>query len=152
MSHKDAVLAKTREWERKNPEKYREIVKRRHEKEYRTPKGKINVSISVGIRQGMATSKAGRHWESLVGYTVDQLQRHLEKQFKTGMDWENYGKYGWHIDHIIPIAAFNFNNADDLDFKRCWDLKNLQPLWAHENLTKSDKVERPFQPSLAMNV
>jgi 5-methylcytosine-specific restriction endonuclease McrA len=95
--------------------------------------------------------KAGRHWESLVGYNVDQLKKHLEKRFKVGMTWDNYGPY-WHIDHIIPISAFNFETPNDIDFKKCWALKNLQPLEAVENLRKNDRLKIPFQPSFFISV
>lgn len=57
---------------------------------------------------------------------------------------------GWHIDHKIPKSAFNFETPEDIDFKRCWALKNLQPLWAAENIKKHDRVDKPFQPSLAI--
>ena len=79
-------------------------------------------------------SKAKRKWEGLVGYDLDQLKEHLEERFKPGMNWSNYGK--WHIDHVIPRAAFSYKTPDDLDFKRCWALGNLQPLWAVENQRK----------------
>jgi len=92
-------------------------------------------------------NKLGYHWECLVGFNLDQLKNHIERKFIKGMSWDNMGD--WHIDHIIPIAAFNFETADDSDFRRCWSLKNLQPLWAADNSRKRDIVERPFQPSLA---
>ena len=69
---------------------------------------------------------------------------------KNGMTWETHGKYGWHIDHKIPISAFNFESPKDLDFKKCWALINLQPMWAKENIRKGAKVEKPFQPSLTI--
>lgn len=54
-----------------------------------------------------------------------------------------------HIDHIIPITAFNFDTPDDIDFRKCWALKNLQLLPEKENREKRDKIEGPFQPSFA---
>jgi len=83
-----------------------------------------------------------------VGYTLEDLKFRLEKQFAENMTWNNYGKKGWEIDHKIPIAAFNFETPTDTDFKKCWALKNLQPLWSAENIRKQDKVDRPHQPSL----
>ena len=94
--------------------------------------------------------KNGRHWEDLVGYTVSELKNHLEKKFKKGMTWENYGQ--WHIDHKIPMSVFNYQRPEDIDFKKCWALENLQPLWRIENIKKSNKLTRPFQPSLALSV
>jgi hypothetical protein len=66
------------------------------------------------------------------------------------MSWENYGKYTWHIDHITPVAAFNYDNPECLDFKKCWALSNLQPLEAKKNHSKKDKIVSPFQPSLLL--
>lgn len=108
--------------------------------------------ISRNIRCAISTSICDKHrrsWEGLVGYGVDELLHHMEKLFQPGMTWENYGKYGWHIDHKIPVAAFNFTSTNDPDFKRCWALNNLQPLWANENLSKNSRLIHPFQPSLA---
>jgi len=103
----------------------------------------IAVSVGKALKKGV---KNGRRWEDLVGYTADKLRRHLEKQFQPGMTWENQG--AWHIDHKIPVTAFNFARAEDIDFKRCWALKNLQPLWAFDNKSKHDRLDKPFQPSL----
>lgn len=75
---------------------------------------------------------------------------HLERQFLPGMTWENHGRFGWHIDHIIPLSAFNFETPDHIDFKRAWALSNLQPLWWQDNLKKRAKIEGAFQPSLAI--
>ena len=91
--------------------------------------------------------KSGESWQKLVGYTVDDLKRHIEKLFLPGMTWENIG--GWHIDHILPVSRFNYNSPLDPDFKRCWGLKNLRPMWAKDNIRKSNKVEKPMQPSLS---
>jgi hypothetical protein len=116
----------------------------------KTPKGKINKHMRTVIGQTISEGKNNRAWERLVGYTADQLMRHLEKQFLPGMTWENHGRGGWHIDHKTPIAAFNFTTTRDLDFKRCWALNNLRPLWEKENLSKGARIDKPFQPSLRM--
>lgn len=78
-------------------------------------------------------------WESLVGYTVTDLMTHLEKQFRFGMTWENYGKW-WHIDHIIPLSRLNYTSYLDPEFKQAWALSNLQPLWKIDNLRKGAKL------------
>ncbi len=59
---------------------------------------------------------------------------HLEKQFTEGMNWDNYGE--WHVDHKKPMTLFNFTSTDDHEFKLCWCLDNLQPLWELDNLSK----------------
>ena len=102
--------------------------------------------MSLNIWQSLQNNKHGNYWERLVGYGIDDLKEHLEKQFKDGMSWENYGE--WAIDHIIPKSAFNFEKPEDEDFKRCWNLKNLQPMWARENSIKGKKIPKPFQPTM----
>lgn len=114
-------------------------------------KFRLNHNIRKAVSKSLHGNKNGRHWGTLVGYTVEQLKKHLEKRFMPGMTWDNYGLHGWHIDHIIPISTFNFDKPEHMDFKRCWALKNLQPLWAKENVKKNNKLNKPFQPSLKLN-
>lgn len=141
-----------RRWRAANPEKDRAAIQRAHRKRACIPKNRVSDNISKEIRASLRKGeKAGRHWEELVNFTIDQLKAHLEKRFKSGMTWENYGTY-WHIDHKNPIAAFNFERPDDIDFRLCWSLKNLQPLEALKNKSKGAKIDKPFQPSLAMVV
>ncbi len=113
---------------------------------------RIRRAMTNYIRNSLTSGKRNNHWENLVGYSLEDLKRHLEKRFKKGMNFENYGRHGWHIDHKIPVSAFNFNGYNDPDFKRCWALKNLQPMWAKDNIAKSNKLEKPFQPSLALSI
>jgi hypothetical protein len=102
------------------------------------------------IGYALRGKKNRRRWESLVGYTPEQLKNHIESLFVDGMSWDNYGRGGWHIDHIIPISAFNFEKPEDLDFKRCWSLSNLQPMWEQENFRKNRFLKKSFQPSLLL--
>ncbi len=112
-------------------------------------KNKLRRNISKAILRSLKGGKKGNDWEILVGYGKYDLIAHLEAQFTEGMSWGNYGK--WHVDHIIPQSRFNFNSYNDIDFKRCWSLSNLQPLWAIDNTNKSDLIDKPFQPSLAIS-
>ena len=74
----------------------------------------------------------------LLGCSAEECIRHLESLFTVGMSWENYGFKGWHIDHIIPCASFNLLDVEDQ--KKCFNYKNLQPLWWWENLSKGTKI------------
>lgn len=99
-------------------------------------KNKISLRIRIAIKnQGI--SKSLRTTE-LIGCTINELKIHLEKLFKDGMTWKNYGMYGWHIDHILPCAGFNLIDIEEQ--KKCFHYSNLQPLWAKENLEKNNKV------------
>ena len=71
----------------------------------------------------------------LLGCSIDLLRLHLQSKFQPGMSFSNYGK--WHVDHIIPCARFDLTKESEQ--KECFNWKNLQPLWAEENLKKSDK-------------
>jgi len=111
-------------------------------------KGMLNGRMSASIRNSLKDGKGGRHWESIVGYTAEQLKRHIEKQFIDGMSWNNMKD--WHIDHKIPVSVHNFNSVECVDFFKCWSLENLRPMWATKNQQKSNKLESPFQPSLCI--
>jgi hypothetical protein len=99
----------------------------------------ISRNMSQSIRHSLKTGKHHIHWEKLVNYTSEQLKLHIEAQFKPGMNWDNYGFRGWHIDHIVPISSFNITSCECDEFKKCWALSNLQPLWWYENLSKGNR-------------
>jgi len=114
-----------------NSEKGQKLYKKMYKKR------KFSIIISNNIRKSLKGNKNGQHWEDIVGYTLNELKQHLQSQFQEGMSWDNHGK--WHIDHIRPIASFNITDYKCEDFKECWSLSNLQPLWAIDNIRKGDK-------------
>jgi len=145
--NKERIDAYIKSYRKSNPGRVRAWEKKRDSRVMATPQGRLNGTMRTSIRTCLKGSKNWRKWESLVGYTVMDLRKHIEKQFKPGMSWENYGAL-WEIDHKIPKAVFNYENSDDIDFKRCWALKNLQPLECSINRRKKDSLSSPFQPSL----
>ena len=158
--HKKEIATADRRWREKNKARtaqnrmdkidhYRAKGRKHQARRIKTPSGHLNHSMSRSVWQSIRRNKLNRHWEALVGYSLEELKNHLERQFRPGMTWDNYGPY-WHIDHKIPIAAFNFQKPEDIDFKRCWALANLQPLEATENQKKKAKTDKPFQPSLTL--
>jgi len=137
-------------WWAKDPEKALAMFRGYSQKQRNTIKGNITNRIVPAMARALRGNKQGRAWESLVGYTVDDLRKHLENNFLPGMSWENRNL--WHIDHKIPKSVFNYETTDDIDFKKCWTLSNLQPMWALKNISKKDKINNPFQPSLLIAV
>lgn len=110
----------------------------RYLKSKRTPMERLNHNMSCTVEAVLNGAKNRRSWELLVGYSAKELKNHLEKQFKDGMTWDNYGR--WHVDHIIPKSYFEFDKPEDEGFQRCWALSNLQPLWGNDNCSKGAKV------------
>ena len=108
----------------KNDENY--ILSRKNHKRLQT--------IFRGLRIGKLVNSS---ITSIIGCSVLELKFHIEKQFKEGMSWGNYGKNGWHIDHIKPRCKFNL--VDDDQLKVCFHYSNLQPLWEFENRAKGSK-------------
>ncbi len=109
-----------------------------HGKKKRQEKYCVARLIGSIVRHAIKNKRHGLSWESVIGYTLDDLIKHLESQFEDGMSWDNYGK--WHIDHIKPVSSFNIESIEDEELKECWSLQNLQPLWARENFKKGAKV------------
>jgi hypothetical protein len=79
------------------------------------------------------------HTEELLGCSIRDLREYLERQFLPDMTWDNYGIHGWHIDHIIPLSYFDLSDSEQQ--RRAWHYTNLQPLWARDNIKKSNKIE-----------
>lgn len=100
----------------------------------------IEYRLKVLIRGRIwkALKRNSKHSSSLelLGCSIKDLKIHLEKQFINGMNWSNYGQ--WHIDHIKPCSSFDLTNSDQQ--KLCFHYTNLQPLWAKDNIRKSNKI------------
>ncbi len=122
--------------------------KKRYKTDFRF---KLNNNMAVAIGQSLKGKKAGRKWEILVGYTLKDLIKRLQKTIPEGSCWQDYIDGKLEIDHIYPISVFNFTRAENIDFKRCWALKNLRLLPVKENRVKYNKLDKPFQPALVID-
>lgn len=142
QENKESINDGIKRWNKNNPDKVREKAQRASRKKRSTIVGKINSNISSAICRSLRNGKDGCHWEHIVGYTLYELMSHLEKQFINEMCWENYGsKNGqWNIDHKLPRSLFNYIDLNDIKFKQCWCLENLQPMWAIDNFKKGNRV------------
>lgn len=103
----------------------------------------INYKLAHYIRKRLRAAvkhkqKVGSTIKDL-GCSIEELKLHIEKQFQPYMDWENWKLVeGWHIDHIIPLSHFDLTNREQ--FLKACHYTNLQPLWAEDNLKKSNKL------------
>lgn len=94
-------------------------------------RSRIRTALKKNIKSGSAIQD--------LGCSIDELKLHLESKFQPGMSWSNYGYEGWHIDHIIPLSSFDLTDREE--FLRACHYTNLQPLWAKDNMKKSNKIE-----------
>ncbi|TGY35243.1 hypothetical protein [Stenotrophomonas maltophilia] len=100
-----------------------------------TPSARIRNAVSARLWAALKGRTDGALFSRL-GYSADELVSHLQAQFTPGMSWENYGR--WHVDHIKPCAGYD--QTDPEQFRECWALSNLQPLWAADNLRKGARA------------
>jgi hypothetical protein len=141
---KDRALAATKRYQARHPDRIVETRKkgggRRREYERKRRATNLNARISCNLRTRLYCAvrnnqKTGSAVKDL-GCTITELKCHLESQFQPGMSWENWGhgKDKWHIDHILPLSKFDL--TDRAQFLRACHYKNLQPLWADDNIRK----------------
>lgn len=128
-------------WREDNKEhvnKYKRDYERKRRAE--DPKYRLGVRTRTAVWQLLKERNINKTNKTfiLLGYSIEELMVHLEALFTTGMTWDNYGE--WHVDHKIPMNSFQFESTDDIEFKECWKLSNLQPLWGPENLSKGTKL------------
>jgi hypothetical protein len=119
----------------------KQINKQRTDKYHTNIQHKLKVIIRNRIGKIIRNKKIAKHSSSTksIGCSYKTLIKHLESQFSDGMTWDNHGTYGWHIDHKIPLAAFDL--SDKKQFKEACHYTNLQPLWAEDNYSKGDKLK-----------
>lgn len=150
-SNKAVANAASREWYRNNIDRKREAIRQwradnpgalraQLRRAYR--KNPLRYAISGMVAHHLRRnggSKSRQKFETLLGYSVADLRRHLERQFVKGMDWSNYGS-AWEVDHITPLSRLPAATPEDPNFRAAWALTNLRPLWARENRSKGGKL------------
>lgn len=145
LQNKEKVLIKSKEYYEQNKEKIKErnklylVEKNNSDMNYKI---KFNVlsSITDGLRSGCFEPRL----EKMLGYTAQDLIKHLETNFDEDMTWDNFGSRfintrNWQIHHFIPMKIYNFYNETDI--RKCWDLANLVPIWnekRHDNIDWGD--------------
>lgn len=134
LDNPEIKAQRNKEWADANKDKMLGYFKASKAKRRQNPRHRVHSSIGGQMRNALAARKAGRKWETIVGYSVDDLVKHLEKQFTKGITWSNYGT-AWHIDHIVAQVEFELDDGDDA-VRACWALSNLRPLATFANLSK----------------
>lgn len=138
LLNKEKKNQQNKDWYYANKEKTKERVTKSRNKRKNQPKFKIERALRQRLRATVFGEYKSERALNLLGCSVEEFKLHLESLWTEGMSWENYGFYGWHIDHILPCSSFNL--LDPEEQRKCFHWSNMQPLWANDNLRKSDKI------------
>jgi hypothetical protein len=130
-SRKEKVNKATRKYYTNNPEKTRRYKILYREK---NPIQKLVDSQRSRLRKAIKQVKKSDKTMNLIGCSAIELKDYLESLFTDGMNWDNYGYRGWHVDHIRPCASFDLSDPEQQE--ECFHYTNLQPLWAKDNYAK----------------
>ena len=95
--------------------------------------GNLRRRLCVAVKNGQKTGSAIAD----LGCSIIELKKHLKSQFQPGMTWRNYDRDGWHIDHVVALSLFDLSDREQM-LKAC-HYTNLQPLWAKDNIKKSNR-------------
>ena len=99
---------------------------------------KLQSLIRTRIRSAIKkNAKSGSSLE-LLGCSVAFFKQYFESLFDETMTWNKFMRGEIQIDHIIPCHSFDFSKKQEQ--KRCFNYKNLQPLYAKENREKWYKM------------
>ncbi len=152
--NREKVLEKVNEYKKENPNSLKEWKEnnkdhvRRYCSKYRKERMendtfyKINIKIRKVIYSSLRRMSIPKNSKSkeILGCDWETFRQHIENQFQEGMTWDNHGRYGWHYDHHIPLASAETEE----DVIRLNHYTNFKPLWAEDNLRKSDKISEEW--------
>lgn len=163
FKNRDKVIANSKKWTENNKEyrkeyrrqyniKNKEIENKKCKDWYKNNKDKVNewyrnkiatdplFKLTSNIRglirisiKGNGYSKKSKTYQ-ILGCSFEEFKQHLESKFTEGMTWKNQGK--WHMDHIYPVSLAK----NEEDIVKLNHYTNFQPLWAEDNIKKSNKL------------
>ena len=127
-----------RKWRAENPERNREYGREyNRRRRASSPIRRLEHSFRERTRKALRGAVKSEAIVRLLGISIEGFKAHLEKQFRPGMSWENYGFRGWHVDHIRPLSSFDL--SDPVQQAAAFHYINTQPLWMAENFSKHTK-------------
>ena len=122
-------------WRAENPEHTASYTSNYHmQRSSRDPLYRLQCNMRImgnRVVKQLALGKKPACTKKWQGCTAEELKTHFESLFTEGMYWDNYGE--WHVDHIRPVSSFAPEEWEQINH-----YTNLQPLWAEDNLSKSD--------------
>ena len=140
--NKEKLLEQKKQYYKQNIEEISKYRKGYRKQRYQLdPYFKFVNNLRRRILSGIKAQNANKLAASniLLGCSFKKCRQHLESLFLEGMNWDNHGMFGWHIDHIIPCSSFDLTIPEEQ--KKCFHYTNLQPLWAKDNISKGNKID-----------
>ena len=138
QANKDKVLQYQRRYYKENQQHIiNRVIAYRQGRLQSDPIFKLRKNVRHRLSKILKTKVSAAAF-GFMGCSVEELKKYLESKFQSGMSWDNYGYYGWHVDHIKSLSSFDL--TDDKQLKQACHYTNLQPLWAKDNLRKNNKV------------
>jgi len=131
----EKIKERKKKFKKKNPTYHNDYLKKRRENDVLYKLICLNRNRIWTFLKNKNFTKRNKTFE-IIGCNPTQLKEYLEQKFTEGMSWDNHGQYGWHIDHIIPLSSAK---TEEEIYKLC-HYTNLQPLWAEDNIKKSNKI------------
>jgi hypothetical protein len=132
-ANRDKVLSYLRDWQAANADQFKASKNAYYRNRKQSdPAFAMLARLRRRINNLVSGSDKSCTTAELIGCSHDAFARHIESLFTDGMTWEN--RRDWHIDHIIPCAAFDMN--DPQQQRQCFHYSNMRPLWAYENQRK----------------
>jgi len=160
-------VERSKQWAANNRERYKEIVRRSNARQRAKNPERIRAAVSKWAKSNRSRINARKRElyrsnpkyatlhrlrnrlikllrksgksesvSSLLGCSTESFRTYFESRFEPGMTWEAFLRGEIHIDHIVPCALFDLTKPEHR--KVAFHFSNLQPLWAVDNLRKSD--------------
>ncbi len=161
---KNCLAAEKREKQRKNPEKYKQAMRKWYEtkgrkwkKEYeqknrdhinqrdreRYKKDPVYRNKKILRTRLSSTIYGTKKYNKILhklGIEHDMFLNWLEFQFSEDMNWENQGTY-WGIDHVIPIDYYVKNEDNEESLHHWSNLRPCKHLGKDGNFAKNNKID-----------
>jgi hypothetical protein len=133
--------------EYRKKERERQVIYERKRRQYdliyrikRCLRNRLYYAIKNGYKSGSAVQD--------LGCSIDAFKEYIAAKFEPWMTWDNWTKDTWHLDHIVPLAAFDLTDPEQL--RRAFHYTNYQPLKASINVgPKRDKLDWVPSPNLS---
>ncbi len=157
QDNKEKLKEKDKKWYQNNKDHVKEYQKQ-HRKQinlYARNRRKVNINVRLKerllsrVKNALKKGIKSKHTMELIGCDIDFFKNYFKSKFTKGMTWDKFMNGEIHIDHIIPCRKFDL--TDIIQQLQCFNYRNLQPLWAKDNLSKNGKLlEKHAQLSLVI--